>query len=834
MDDTRHRAYNPSELDMSVMEDLMLDTYRVNPEDLRRTCDLNVLAVRSTAELPELSEIVGQERATRAIEFGIGIRLYGYNIYVMGPPGAGKTSTVMEYLRRRAEAEKRPSDWCYVYNFAVPYRPNALQLPAGRGRSLQRAMDELIRSLRQELPRAYEGNLYQEHISQLHQELDQRRAERFRALEAFAEEQGYAIVRTPAGLAFAPYLQGKVIDPEQYEQLDEATKQALEQRRPALQAEFDRALREIRDIERDAKQRLENLDREIATNTITPLIEPIRNENADCREVLEYLDQVRTDIIENAEHFKGEPEGAPRPPTSFPGGRETIYDRYRVNLLVDNSALKGAPIVFEAHPIFYNLMGRIEHRAEFGGLVTDHTMIRAGSLHMANGGYLVVDVIALLQDPSAWEALKRSLRQREIRIESIRQDFMPIATTGLTPEPIPLDVKVVLVGNPLPYYLLYELDNDFQKLFKVRADFGQDMDWNEENTVSYARFIGARCKEENLPHFDVEAIGKVIEYGSRLAEDRNKLSTRFAHITDIIREAAYWAQQAGHQTVAAADVQQAISERAYRSKLVEDRIHEAIAAGTIVIDTVGSVVGQVNGLSIIGLGDYIFGKPSRITARAYMGKTGVVNIEREAKLSGPIHDKGVLILTGYLGAKYALDQPLTLSATIAFEQSYEGVEGDSAASTELYALLSALAEVPIKQNIAVTGSVDQRGEVQPVGGVTSKIEGFFDTCSILGLTGEQGVIIPKRNLRHLMLREDVVETVRQGKFHVWAVDTIDEGIEILTGVEAGTPDPSGQYPEGSIHRRVHDKLKRFAENLASLELAAKHSNNQVGDGASLT
>ena len=811
------------------MEVTGLDALRVSPGELRRVCPTDALSFSTTAELPELEEIIGQERATRAIEFGVGIRLYGYNIYVMGPPGAGKTTTVMEYLRRRAEQENVPSDWCYVYNFEIPYCPNALRLPAGRGRPLQKAMENLIHSLREEMPRAFEGNIYQEQISQLRQELDQQRGERFHALETFAETRGYAIVRTPAGMAFAPYLDGKVLAPEDYDKLEEPLRHQLEVRRPELQSEFDRALREIRELERRAKERLADLDREISAATVRPLMEPIRQEDGSWPEVVEYLDQVERDIIENAGRFKIEQqEGAPQAMLPFgvsPGAAlSAIYDRYRVNLLVDNSELHGAPIILETHPIFYNLMGRVEHRAEFGALVTDHTMIRAGSLHRANGGYLVLDAVSLLRDPFSWEALKRSLRQHEIRVESIRQDFSPIATTGLMPEPTPLDVKVVLVGDPLPYYMLYSMDSDFQKLFKVRADFASDMEWNDENVQRYARFIRSRCTDENLPHFDPEAVCKVIEYGSRLAEDRNKLSARFAHIADTVREAAYWATKAGHVTVEASDVTRAIEERVYRANQIEERIHDAISAGLIVVDTEGAAAGQVNGLSIVGLGDYSFGKPSRITVRVYMGKAGVVNIEREVKLSGPIHDKGVLILSGYLGSKYALDRPLALSATIAFEQSYEGVEGDSASSTELYGLLSALADAPIKQNIAVTGSVDQRGEVQPVGGVSQKIEGFYDTCRSRGLTGEHGVIVPRRNLRNLMVREDVVEAVRQGQFHIWAVSTIDEGIELLTGIQAGQMQPDGSYPEGSIHRRVHDRLSDMARRMLRFDAGAEEGS----------
>ncbi|MHB0876927.1 MAG: Lon protease family protein [Anaerolineae bacterium] len=789
--------------------------HRVSPEQLHRYCDPGSLPFASTAELPDLQEIIGQERATRAIEFGTGVRSFGYNIYVMGPPGAGKTTTVTEYLRRRAESAAVPSDWLYVHNFLVPYRPNALQLPAGRGRPFQRAMEQLVRSLGDDLPRAYESDLYREHASRLRLGLDQARNEHLRRLQAFAEERGFAIVRTPSGLAFAPSKDGKLLEPEQIEALPPAEQQRLEAGQPELQEALERTLHDVREVERGAKRQQQDLDRDVARSTIAPLLEPIIAEFGTLPEVAEYLEQVRNDIVENAESFKSAPEDGDKATSAQAAGPGADYVRYQVNVAVDNSQRQGAPIVLETSPSFFNLMGRVEHRAEMGALVTDHTMIRPGSLHTANGGYLVVEVAALLRDPSAWEALKRCLRQREIRIESVRQDFSAISTTGLTPEPIPLDVKVILVGDVATYYLLYAADPDFQKLFKVRADFAVDMEWSPTNVGHYAAFIARRCREEGLLHFDATGVAKVVEYGARLASDTAKLSTQFSLVGDVVSEAAFWAQQEGHQLVTGADVCRAVEERVYRASQMQERVREAVTSGTICIDTAGAVVGQVNGLAVLALGDHMFGQPSRITASVYMGERGLVNIEREAKLSGPIHDKGMLILTGYLGGKYAHDNPLSLSAAIAFEQSYDGIDGDSASSTELYALLSALSGAPIKQGIAVTGSVDQRGQVQPIGGLCEKVEGFYDVCRAKGLSGEQGVLMPRRNLRQLMLRDDVVEAVRQGQFHLWAVDSIDEGIEILTGVPAGA-EQQGEYPDGSIHGLAKQHLRRLTAGLVAL------------------
>jgi lon-related putative ATP-dependent protease len=533
-----------------------------------------------------------------------------------------------------------------------------------------------------------------------------------------------------------------------------------------------------------------------------------------------YLGAMRDNMVQEIDALRqaaqapggGAAEGETMP-AFFASRLKSPFDRYRINVIVDNSSAEGAPVIVEDNPIYQNLVGRIEHKADFGSLVTDFSMIRGGALHRANGGYLVLDAKAVLISPLAWTSLKRALRNREIRIEEMTQQLSLIATVGLAPEPIPLDVKVVLIGDPQTYYLLYSLDEEFQKIFKVKADFATYMDWTPENLKKYALFIHARCHEENLRHFDNEAVAKVIEYSSRLVEDQEKLTTRFAHVADIVREASYWAGREGHDLVTAADVQRAIEERVYRSNQIEERVREQIEDGTIMVDTDGEVMGQVNGLSILSLGDYTFGKPSRITARTFLGQKGVINIEREAKLSGNIHDKGVLILSGYLGGKYAQEVPLSLSASICFEQSYSGVEGDSASSTELYALLSSLSGFPIKQGIAVTGSVNQQGEVQAIGGATRKIEGFFDVCKVQGLTGEQGVIIPEQNVKNLMLREDVVEAVRQGKLHIYPVGTIDEGITVLTGAEAGERQEDGTYPEGTVNHAVQNRLRELATKL---------------------
>ncbi len=812
----------------------------LSADQLRRVCEPQDLKFESTAELPRLSQIIGQERATRAIDFGIDIPCYGYNIYVLGPSGSGRMTTIQTFLEKKARQRPVPDDWVYVNNFEDQYSPRAISLPPGGGCRFRDDMDELIKNLGEEIPRAFESEEYAQHQTRIVRQLEEQRKEAFQSMETYASEQGFALGRTAMGLAIVPKIEDKVLSPEEYEQLEEETRKGFEERRPIVQEELEKVMRQIREMEKDTKSRLRNLDQEIAAFAVGHFFDVLQEKYAANEELVNHLEAMRQDIIQKVEVFKSGPEKAEkeeadrdRPMPTSPLSRFTSpFDRYRVNVMVDHCQTKGAPVVVEANPTYYNLVGRIEHKAEFGALVTDFSMIRGGALHQANGGYLIVDAKAVLGNPLAWDSLKRSLRNKEIRLEEMSQQVSLVATVGLAPEPIPLDVKVVLIGDPTTYYLLYSLDDEFQKLFKVRADFASDMDWTPENEELYALFIHARCQEENLKHFELEAVARVVEYGSRLVEDQRKLTTRFAHVADVVREASYWARRNSHELVTAADVQQAIEERVYRSNQVEERIRERIGQGTIMVDTEGQVVGQVNGLSIISLGDYFFGRPSRITARTYMGQAGVINIEREAKLSGNIHDKGVLILSGYLGGKYAQDLPLSLSASLCFEQSYEGVEGDSASSTELYALLSSLANVPLKQSIAVTGSVNQQGDIQPVGGVTKKIEGFFDVCRAQGLSGQQGVIIPEQNIPNLTLREDVVEAVHAGKFHIYPVRTIDEGITILTGLEAGERQEDGAYPEGTVNYAVAQRLHQLAKGFK--EFGKEESKEQEQQESSET
>ncbi|MCS6843578.1 MAG: AAA family ATPase [Caldilineales bacterium] len=796
-------------------------------DQLRRICDPGALPFQSTADLEELTDIIGQERATRAIEFGLDIPYYGYNIYALGPAGAGKTTTIIKDLERKAATRPVPNDWGYVNNFATPDEPRALRLPPGRGPTVRDDLDRLLKTLEEVFPRAFESEQYATHRKELVEELEERRQALFRHMEQFARERGFTILQTPMGLLFAPVIDGRPITGEQYAQLPEPVRRHFEAQQPVLQAEMEKTLREVKELGEEAEKRLRNLDREIAAATVGPGFDELQARYRDWPDIVDFLQQVRSHMVQHVDRYKRTApqeearEESPIPTTLLFARKESPFDRYRINVVVSHQGRTGAPVVLETSPTYYNLIGRIERSAEFGTLITDYSQIKAGSLLRANGGYLVVDARALLRQPLAYEALKRALRHREVRIEELTQQFSLIPTAGLSPQPIPLDVKVVLIGDPFTYYLLYAYDDEFQKLFKVRADFASEMDWNEHNLLHVARFIRTRCAEENLPPFDVSAVARVVEHSARLVEDQRKLTTRFAHVADVVYEAAYWAQQAGHAVVTAEDVQRAIDERRYRSSLVEERVREAIVTDEIMVDVTGERVGQVNGLAVVALGDYAFGKPTRITAKTFLGQAGVINIEREARLSGRIHDKGMLILGGYLGGKYAQDKPLSLSATITFEQTYDGVEGDSASSTELYALLSALSGLPIKQGIAVTGSVNQHGEIQAIGGVTAKVEGFFDVCKAKGLTGEQGVIIPEANVSNLMLREEVVQAVAAGQFHIYPVRTVDEGIAILTGRPAGERGPDGKFPPDTVNRLVDDALADLAMRLKNFGRPSK-------------
>ena len=790
---------------------------------LRRRCTGQGINVASTAEMPELEGIIGQERATRSIEFGLDIDSFGYNIYAMGPAGAGKTTTIIRYLQQKAKERPLPDDWAYVYNFKDPDSPRALRLPPGRGNEVKEDIQKLLHTISEELPQAYEGDQYSESRDRIVKDLEEERKKLVSEMEAYAKERNFALASTPMGIVIAPVKNGKPLKAEEYNALSEEERKQYEAAQADVQEKLDRTMRRINELGQIARDRLQELDQQIAGNTIQHLFRTLAEKYAAWPAIIEWLEEVRQDMVKNIALLrkvlaaKGKEDDNRPMPAVMPLRGTTLspLQRYSVNVIVSHEGEAGVPVLLESNPTYQNLLGRQEHMAQMGMLMTNFTLLRGGALHRANGGYLVLDVQSVLRQPYAWDALKRALRLQEIRMEPLEQMLGLLSISGLTPEPIPLVVKVVLIGNPQLYYLLYAYDEDFQKLFKVRADFVPEMEWNAENVKQIASYIRMRCEEEKLPHFALEAVAVVIEYSSKQIGDQHKLTTRFAHVLDLVRESAYWAQKRGSDLVFAEDVQKAIAERIHRADYIEERLLEMTERDIFKIDISGAKVGQINGLAVLELGDYMFGRPSRITARTYLGQQGVINIEREAHLSGRIHDKGVLILSGYLGGKYAQNQPLSLAATLTFEQSYQGVDGDSASSTELYAILSSLSDLPLKQSIAVTGSVNQHGGIQAIGGVTEKIEGFFKLCQKKGLTGDQGVMIPESNVQHLMLNQEIVDAVEQGRFHIYPVRTVDEGIAILTGVAAGERQESGRFPAGTVNALVESRLRQMALRLRS-------------------
>jgi len=793
-------------------------THELSAKQLRRTFDPKALGIQTTEHLTPSQPIIGQKRAVSALQFGLGIQEAGFNIYVAGPPGIGKMTAVQAFLEELARRKETPTDWCHVNNFDDPYLPSICQMPAGRGRQLQQEMKGFIDHARREIPKAFESEEYSSKRDEIVKALDAQRSQMLEHLNARAAEVGFALQASPFGIMMVPVVEGQPLANAEFQALPAPAREDVQRRRETLEEELKAAMKQVRELERTVKGRLEELDKQVALYIVGGLIDDLNEKFSDLPEVTEYLKAAQKDIFENVETFKGSPSPpavpAPQDPSApTPWSQDLPFRKYQVNLLVDNSKQEGAPVVVELNPSYSNLFGRVEKETRFGALYTDFTMIKAGSLHQANGGYLVLRAEDLLRNLLSWDGLKRALRSRKIEIEEPGERLGFMVTKSVRPQPIPLDVKVVLIGSPLLYYLLYASDDEFSELFKVKADFDTRMARDDENIKDFLAVLSTFCHKEKLKHLDASAVAKLLEHASRLAEDQEKLSTHFGALADVIREAHFWALQEGSSHVSAAHVRKALEEKLYRSNLIQERIQEMIARGTLLIDTAGQAVGQVNGLSVLSLGDYLFGRPSRITASVGPGREGVLDIEREVELGGPIHSKGVLILSGYLAQEYAQDKPLTLAARLVFEQSYEGIEGDSASSAELFALLSALSGLPVAQGIAVTGSVNQPGELQAIGGVNQKIEGFFDVCQAKGLTGEQGVIIPQSNVQNLMLREDVVEAVKSKKFHIWSVKMIDEGVEILTGVPAGKRGPDGQFPEGTVGYRVDQRLREFAECL---------------------
>lgn len=805
--------------------------------DVYRACDPSIFAFYTTEELSELNNIIGQDRAVSSVAFGMGIENDGYNIYASGPTGTGKASTVYNFLSKQASSQPVPDDWVYVHNFEQPHKPNAIRMPAGKAQAFKKDMEKLVEDLQAAITHAFEGEEYDKQKRAIAQQVSEKQEAKLTSLGEKAEAAGFVMVRTPSGLAFVPKTaDGDTMSRESYEGLPPEEQKRIDDGLQALNEDLQQVMRLVRQDERSGREAIRELDREVTTYAAKHLVDDVCERWRSVPEIVDYLRAVLNDVVENAHDFKKSDDETPATFMGIPvsGGQkgEGAFRKYKINVFVDNSGENGAPVVTESNPVLQNLVGRVEHQAQFGALLTDFSMIRPGALHKANGGFLVLEAFELLTKPYSWDALKRTLKTGEIRVEDVAQQMGFATTATLDPEPIPFASKIVLIGEPYIYYLLYTHDPDYRELFKVRADFDTEVARTRRNERLYSRFIAHMCRERNLAALTADAVARVIEHCSRLVEDQRKMTTRFIDVADLLVESSYWARKGSRSqskvVVDSSHVQKAIDHRIYRSSQIEERLREMITDATVMVDTRGTVVGQVNGLSVLTIGDYMFGRPSRITATHRLGDGEVIDIEREVDMGGPIHSKGVLILVGYLGAKYSPDGPLSLSARLVFEQSYSGVEGDSASSAELYALISSLSGVPIQQRFAVTGSVNQRGQVQAIGGVNEKVEGFFAVCEAAGLTGDQGVLIPKANVRNLMLSKTVRDAIANGRFHIYPVTTIDEGIAILTGIRAGHLGAKGTYPRGSINRLVVDGLKTLTEKAKE---SARRPRKSDGDAA---
>jgi lon-related putative ATP-dependent protease len=779
------------------------------PEELRKTYPPDSLGFETTAELPvRPARVIAQERAVQALKFGMGLGGLDFNIFVAGPSKTGLTYITRTLVDEEARKRAVPPDWCYVQNFKNPDQPKSFSLPSGKGKELKKDVEELIHDVRNDVPEVFESEDYGKRKEELFKKFNLDRSGLLAALEEKVTAEGFLLNVSQVGMVIMPALDGQPMDEETLKALDETEKKRLREKSERLQGEMNGIVREIRKLEKDLRKKMKDLDKRIALYAVGHLIDDLQEKYADHGQVLKYLKEIKEDIIRNIDDFKAK-AAVPGP---FPVPvMEPSFSRYEVNVLVDHAETKGAPVVYETNPTYPNLFGSIEKKAQFGALFTDFTMIRPGALHRANGGYLILKALDLLRSYFSYEALKRSLKNKKINIEDLGEQLGLISTKSLKPEPIPLNVKIILIGDPYIYHLLYSLDQDFPKMFKIKAQLDDEMDREDGAGEEYIHYLAHCARERGLRPIHKTGAARLLEYSSEISGRNYKLSLRLAEINDLIQEADYWAGQAPSPVIRAEDVERAVSEKTFRSNLYEDKIQEAMVLGMVKISTEGYRVGEVNGLSIYSLGDYLFGRPSRITASISLGREGVVTIDREAKLSGNIHTKGVMILSGYLKETYAQDKPLSLSASLVFEQSYGMVDGDSASGAELLAILSALAQVPIDQGIAVTGSISQKGEIQPIGAVNQKIEGFFEVCRAKGLTGRQGVIIPEANRRDLMLKKEVVESVRAGRFHIYAISRVEEGLEILTGKPAGRKKKDGAYPKNSLNFLIENRLVRWNE-----------------------
>ncbi|MBL7995206.1 AAA family ATPase [bacterium] len=775
-------------------------------KQIRKCADPESLNFDTTEHLTPLDGIIGQPRAVSSLRFGLGIQEVGFNVFVSGPRGMGKMTAVKSFLEELAKNKPTPSDWCYVNDFNDGGQPKALRLPAGRGKEFQQDVKKFVEFIYREIRKLFETDEYNTKHDQVVSVMQNKRDQLMREFNQGAIAEGFTLQTTQMGVVLLPSKEGHAMSEEEWTSISQLEQDKLIEKRKALEEKLKVVLKEVRLMERTAQQAVMELDKQAVRFFVSGALEDLKEKYKNLSDAAGWFDDIQNDVLENIESFKQSSDGKEKE-------EDVPSNTYQVNLFVDNSKQEGVPVVLEINPTYHNLFGRIEKDVYQGTMFTDFTMIKPGALHRANGGYIVLQIEDVLKHFMSWDGLKRALRSRAIQIEDVGESMGMTSTKTIRPQPIPLDVKVILIGRSMMYYFLHEQDDDFPELFKVKADFDTSMDRDDKNTHDFLTFISTLCNKENLKHLNGPAAAKLIEFASRLADDQEKLSTHFAAMADVIREAHYWAVEDQAAQIREIHIQKALDEKVYRSNLIQKRIQELITQKVFLIDTDAAVIGQINGLAVIRMGSYEFGRPSRITASVGPGTEGIIDIERQVKLGGPIHSKGVLILNGFMSGTFGSYKPLTLSCRLVFEQSYEGVDGDSASSTELYTILSALAQVPLKQGIAVTGSVNQKGEIQAIGGVNEKIEGYYEICSAMGLTGKQGVMIPRSNVQNLMLREDIVEAVKKGKFHIWAVATIQEGIEILTGKPAGERMKNGTFPRKTIFHLVEKRLDDFASQL---------------------
>ena len=780
-------------------------------KDLKKVCDPNVFDFEDTSALGNITTGIGQDRGIKALEFGVNIDVKGYNIYLEGPSGVGKTAYAKTYLDKVSKKKKAPSDWCYIYNFGNPNEPVAVDLPAGQGKEFKETMDSFIKDIRKDIKNTFNNDDFEKEKSFIKQEFEEKRASLLDKLNKESEKHGFQVKSSQSGIFMMPIIDGKTIQEEEFDKLDENIKKQFEEKSVIVQEQIIQAIGKIKEIERQSEKKIEEWQSNIALLTVNQHINYLKSKYKRNKKITKFLSDIKEDILKNISIFVGNDVSQAQQQVGPKQEPPQPWQNYRVNLFVDNSQTEGAPVVMDSNYTYHNIFGKLEYENYYGSLKTDYTMLKPGLLHKANGGYIIFQAKDLLSNGICYEALKKALRIKEISIENTADQRSSMVMISLKPEPIPLDLKVLIVGNDAIYQSLLAMDSDFRKLFKIKVEFEEDAPITEENMNKLAKFIHGFCEQEELPHLDKGAVAKVVEYSSKLAGDKDKLSTRFTEIAQVVGEAATWAIMDKKKLVTGQYIEKALEQRVERVKKYDSKYMEMIEQNTLLIDTSGTAKGQINGLTVMTIGDYTFGKPVKITANTYSGKEGVVNIEREIELSGSSHSKGVLILTGYLGQMFAQECPLSLTASICFEQLYNGVDGDSASSTELYAILSSLSGIPINQSIAVTGSVNQKGEIQPIGGVNDKIEGFYHVCKMRGLDGSHGVIIPVQNVANLNLSNEVINSVKEGKFHIYAISTIDEGIEILTGVPAGKKDASGHFPAGTINYLAQEKLLKFVK-----------------------